>query len=41
MLTMNDVEQINRKVSLKNGILDDDLSEDISEIAYRMDVFVH
>ena len=39
MITMDDVKKISRKVSLENGILEDDLSEDISEIVYRVDVF--
>lgn len=39
MITMDDVNQISRKVSLENGILDNNLSEDISEIVYRMDMF--
>ncbi|MCM1536356.1 MAG: hypothetical protein NC126_10585 [Clostridium sp.] len=39
MITMDDVKQISRKVSSENGILDDDLSEEISEIVYRMDMF--
>lgn len=39
MITMDDVKKISRKVSLENGILEDNLSEDISEIVYRVDVF--
>lgn len=39
MITMDDLKQISRKVSLENGILDDNLSEDVSEIVYRMDMF--
>ena len=39
MITMDDVRQISQKISLENGISDDDLSEDVSEIAYRIDVF--
>ena len=39
MITMDDVKQISQKISLENGISDDDLSEDVSEIAYRIDVF--
>ena len=39
MITMDDVKQISPKISLENGISDDDLSEDVSEIAYRIDVF--
>ena len=39
MITMDDVKQISKKISLENGISDDDLSEDVSEIVYRMDVF--
>lgn len=38
MITMKDVKQISQKLSLENGILEDDLSEDISEIVYRTDV---
>ena len=39
MITMDDVKQISQKISLENGISDDDLSEDVSEIVYRVDVF--
>lgn len=39
MITIDEVKQISRKLSLDNGISDDDLSEDISGIVYRMDVF--
>lgn len=39
MLTIDDVRQISNKISLKNGISDDNLSEDVSEIVYRVDVF--
>ena len=39
MLTMDVVKQISQKISLANGVPDDDLSEDISEIVYRVDVF--
>ena len=39
MITMDDVKQISQKISLENGISDDDLSEDVSEIVYRIDVF--
>ena len=39
MITMDDVKQISQKISLENGISDDDLSEEVSEIAYRIDVF--
>ena len=39
MITMDDVRQISQKISLENGISDDDLSEDVSEIVYRIDVF--
>ncbi len=38
MLTIDDVRQISNKISLKNGISDDNLSEDVSEIVYRVDV---
>ena len=39
MITMDDIRQISQKISLENGISDNDLSEDISEIVYRTDVF--
>ena len=39
MITMDDVKQISQKISLENGISDDDLSEDVSEIVYHIDVF--
>ena len=39
MITINDVKQIISKLSLEKGILDDNLSEDVSEIVYRVDVF--
>lgn len=39
MITMDDVKQISQKISLENGISDDDLSEEVSEIVYRIDVF--
>ena len=39
MITIDDVKQISQKISLENGILDDNLSEDVSEIVYRIDVF--
>ena len=39
MITMDDVKQISQKISLENGISDEDLSEDVSEIVYRIDVF--
>lgn len=39
MLTMNNVKQIISKISLENGISDDNLCEDVSEIVYRVDVF--
>ena len=39
MITIDDVKQISSKISLGNGISDDTLSEDISEIVYRIDVF--
>ena len=39
MITMDDVKQISQKISLENGISDDDLSEDVSKIVYRIDVF--
>ena len=39
MITINDVKQISKKISLENGISENDLSEDVSEIVYRTDVF--
>lgn len=39
MITIDNVKQISKKISLENGILNDNLSEDISEIVYRIDVF--
>lgn len=39
MITINDVKQVSKKISLENGISENDLSEDVSEIVYRTDVF--
>ena len=39
MISMDNVKQISQKISLENGISDDDLSEDVSKIVYRIDVF--
>ena len=39
MITMDDVKQISQKISLENGISDDNLNEEVSEIVYRIDVF--
>ena len=40
MITLNEVKQISSKVSLENmGVSDSDLSENLSCIAYRIDVF--
>lgn len=40
MITLNEVKHISSKVFLENiGVLDSDLSEDLSCIAYRIDVF--
>ena len=39
MITMDEIRQISQKISLENGISDDDLSEDVSEIVCRTDVF--
>ena len=39
MITINEVKQISKKISLENGISENDLSEDVSEIVYRTDVF--
>ena len=37
MITMDGVKQISKKISLENGISENDLSEDVSEIVYRID----
>ena len=39
MISLDDVKQISQKLSLENGISEDDLGEDISEIVYHTDVF--
>lgn len=39
MIAIDDLKQISKKISLENGMSDDNLSEDISEIVYRIDVF--
>lgn len=39
MITFDDVKKISHKISLENGISDNDLSENVSEIVYRIDVF--
>lgn len=39
MITIDDVKQISQKISLENGISDDNLSQDVSGIVYRVDVF--
>ena len=39
MITIDDLKQICQKISLENGMSDDNLSEDVSEIVYRIDVF--
>ena len=39
MITLDEVEQISRRLSLENGISDDTLSRDISGIVYRTEVF--
>ena len=39
MITFDSVKQISQKISLENGLSDDDLSGDVTEIVYRMDVF--
>ena len=39
MITFDDVKKISHKISLENGISDNDLSEDVSEIVYRIDMF--
>lgn len=38
MITIDSVKQISQKISLENGLSDDNLSEDVSEIVYRTDV---
>lgn len=37
MITKDDIKEISRKIALENGMPSDTLSEDISEIVYRMD----
>lgn len=39
MITIDGVKQISQKISLENGLSDGDLSEDVTEIVYRIDVF--
>ena len=39
MISLDNVKQISPKLSLENGISEDDLGEDVSEIVYRTDVF--
>ncbi len=39
MITFDDVKKMSHKISLENGISDNDLSENVSEIVYRIDVF--
>ena len=39
MITINEVKKKKKKISLENGISENDLSEDVSEIVYRTDVF--
>jgi len=39
MITINDVKQVSKKISLENVISENDLSKDVSEIVYRTDVF--
>lgn len=39
MISLDDVKQISPKLSLENGISEDDLGEDVSEIVYCIDVF--
>lgn len=39
MVTMDNLEQITRKLSLEIGIPNDELMEDISSIVYYVDVF--
>lgn len=39
MLTIDEAKQIGQQICLENGIAEDDLREEISEIVYRVDVF--
>lgn len=39
MITMEEIKQISGRLSLENGIANDNLAEDISSIVYRIDVF--
>lgn len=42
MIAIDALKQISKKISLENGMSDDNLSEDVSEISeivYRIDVF--
>ncbi len=39
MITIDSVKEINKKIALENGLSDDNLSEDVSKIVYRIDVF--
>ena len=39
MITLEEVKEISRRLSLENGISDDNLSGDISGIVYRTEVF--
>ena len=39
MISLDNVKQISPKLSFGNGISEDDLGEDVSEIVYRIDVF--
>lgn len=39
MITLEEVKEISRRLSLENGISDDTLSGDISGIVYRTEVF--
>lgn len=38
MITMDEVQKISHKIALENGISDDTLSGDISNIVYHIDV---
>lgn len=39
MITIDSVKQINQKISLENGLSDDNPCEDITNIVYRIDTF--
>lgn len=39
MITIDSVKQISQKISLENSLSNDNLSGDVTEIVYQMDVF--